>query len=183
MKKPLIFDNDCLSSFLWIKRIDILISLFQGEIIVPETVNFELSKMKKSRYRFVYDDLEEKIQDNSFVVAEIPATSVMAQEYSSLIDMTNPKKIGRGEAAAIVLAKNLNGTLASNNLKDILPHIKNDVPPYTCTDEILYLYFKNGAISIDEGKKIWREMKSFGRKLPIYDFDAVVYKFENNIKR
>ena len=182
MKKPLIFDNDCLSSFLWIKRIDILITLFNKEVIVPEAVVFELSKMKKySKYRFVYDDLEEKIKAGLIVEETIPATSIMAQEYASLIDMTNPKRIGRGEAASIVLAKKLNGTLASNNLSDVLPHIINGVPPYICTDEILYMYFKNGFITIAEGKTIWRDMKNFGRKLPNYDFDEVVNRFNNNV--
>lgn len=27
-KTPLIFDNDCISSFLWIKRIDIILMFF-----------------------------------------------------------------------------------------------------------------------------------------------------------
>ena len=115
MKKPLIFDNDCLSSFLWIKRIDIILSLFREEIVIPEIVYIELSKMKKySKYKYVYDDMEEKVKDCSIIVKEIPATSIMAQEYIGLIDMTNPKRIGHGEAAAIVLAKDLNGTLASD---------------------------------------------------------------------
>ena len=113
-KTPLIFDNDCISSFLWIKRIDIILTLFPDEIIIPEVVEDEFSKMKPSKkYNYVYFDLKSKIDDGSIKLIEIPATSVMAQEYSELIKITNPKRIGRGEAASIVLAKNLSGTLAS----------------------------------------------------------------------
>ena len=184
MKKPLVFDNDCISSFSWINRLDILEILFPNEILVPEAVNIELSKMIHSKkYSYVYSNIEHLIINGLIIVKDIPVTSKMAQEYLSLIDMSNPKRIGRGEAASIVLAKNLGGTLASNNLRDILPHIKNGAPPFICTDEILYLYHKKGLMSIDDGKKIWAQMKQCGRKLPSYDFDMVVHRFDNNISR
>lgn len=184
MKTPLIFDNDCISSFLWIKRLDIILTLFKGSIIVPEAVENELANMKRStKYKYVYFDLKDKIDDESIKIEEIPATSVLAQEYGDLISGTNSKRIGKGEAATIVLAKNLSGTVASNNLRDILPYVKDGVPPYVCTDEILYLFYKEGHMSIEEGKKIWNEMKNYGRKLPNYDFDVVVHRFENGIGR
>ncbi len=41
-KLPLVFDNDCLSSFLWVKRTDIIKQLFPGQIIVPSIVEDEL---------------------------------------------------------------------------------------------------------------------------------------------
>ena len=93
--------------------------------------------------------------------------------------MDNPKAIGKGEAAAIVISKSLGGTLASNNLKDILPHVKGGKPPYITTEMILYKYYEKGKINIDEGEQIWKDMKNKRRKLPNYNFQGVINKFQN----
>lgn len=143
IQTPIIFDTDCLSSFLWIKRFDILTTLFPNQLIIPQVVYDELSKMRNfSRYSFVVDDLDIEIMKNHIQVEDISVPSTAADEYIGLINPNNIKQIGRGEAAAIVLAKLHNGTLASNNLKDILPHIASGYPPHISTDSILYLYFE-----------------------------------------
>lgn len=94
--------------------------------------------------------------------------------------MDNPKRIGRGEAAAIVLAKSLNGTLASNNLSDVLDYIKGGHPPLICTEHILYYYWKAKYISTEEGQALWQAMKAKKRALPDYDFNYVINKFSGD---
>jgi len=52
LKLPIVFDTDCISSFLWIKRLDIINNLFPNEIIIPQTVYDELNKIKSPQYIF-----------------------------------------------------------------------------------------------------------------------------------
>ena len=101
-------------------------------------------------------------------------------EYCKLISMKNPKRIGRGEAAAIVIAGTLDGTVASNNLSDILPYVGKNKLPYICTENILYLSYEKSYISIKEGNQIWDDMKRIGRILPNYDFKEIVRRFKIN---
>ncbi len=180
IQTPIIFDTDCLSSFLWIKRFDILNTLFPNQLIIPQIVYDELSKMRKfTRYSFVINDLDIEVSKNIIQIEDIPISSPAATEYINLINPNQIKQIGKGEAAAIVLAKLHNGTLASNNLRDILPHITSGYPPYISTDAILYLYYKQGNMSVLEGCQIWDDMKSKKRALPAYDFSEVIRRFDN----
>jgi predicted nucleic acid-binding protein len=178
LKTPIIFDNDCISSFLWINRTDIINTLFDRQIIIPASVYDEIKKLKRfSNYNYVYYNLETEISNGSFQVEDIGITSPLLNDYMALTSMTNPKRIGKGEAAAIIIARAFDGTLASNNLKDVLPHIKNGQPPLICTEHILFMYYDKNYISPDDGQKMWQEMKSKRRMLPDYDFYTVINKF------
>lgn len=178
IQTPVIFDTDCLSSFLWIRRIDIIKTLFPNQIIIPQTVYDELDKMRQySRYSFVVEDLDVEIKAKNVYLEDIPIPSDAGEEYLRLIAPNDIKQIGRGEAAAIVLAKLHSGTLASNNLRDILPHIISGQPPYISTDTILYLYYQQGKISAEQGCQIWNDMKKKKRALPKYDFNEVIRRF------
>ena len=42
----LVFDNDCLASFLWIRRIDILETLYKSRMYIPQIVVDEFSYFK-----------------------------------------------------------------------------------------------------------------------------------------
>ena len=179
MKLPIVFDTDCISSFLWIKRLDIINNLFPNEIIIPQTVCNELNKMKDPQNRFLFNDLNVQILQENFELKNIMVTSWEFNEYRKLISMKNPKRIGRGEAAAIVIARALNGTLASNNLSDILPYVGKNKLPYICTENILYLSYEKGYISVKEGNQIWNDMKKY-KRLPNYDFIEIVRRFEIN---
>jgi len=94
--------------------------------------------------------------------------------------MKNPKRIGKGEAAAIVMARALNGTLASNNLRDILPYVGKNKLPYICTENILYLSYEKNYIPLEEGCQIWNDMKRKERILPNCDFKEIVRRFKIN---
>ncbi len=180
MELPIVFDNDCISSFLWIKRLDIVNALFPNQIIIPQSVYDELDKIKSSQYRFVFNDLKSQILKGNFKLRDIAIPSQEFTEYFNLISMKNPKRIGKGEAAAIVLTRALSGTLASNNLRDILPYVEKDRLPYVCTKDILYLSYEKNYISLEEGCQIWDDMKRKKRKLPNYDFKEIVRSFKIN---
>lgn len=105
-KLPVVFDNDCISSFLWIKRLDIIESMFpKSDIIIPDVVLDELKVLESSaRFNYVYNDLKSKIDTGEYVLKSINALSQEAIDYTELTRMDNPQAIGKGEAAAIVLA-------------------------------------------------------------------------------
>ncbi len=180
MKLPIVFDTDCISSFLWIKRLNIINNLFPNEIIIPQTVYDELNKIKSSQYRFLFNDLYTQILKRNFKLKNIMISDREFSEYCKLISMKNPKRIGRGEAAAIVIAGTLDGTVASNNLSDILPYVGKNKLPYICTEDILYLSYEKSYISIKEGNQIWDDMKRIGRMLPDCDFNEIVRRFKIN---
>lgn len=179
MKLPIVFDTDCISCFLWIKKLDIVKNLFPNQIIIPQTVFNELDKMKDPQNRFLFNDLHTQILQNNFKLKDIMVTNWEFNEYCKLISMKNPKRIGRGEAAAIVIASVLNGTLASNNLSDILPYVGKNKLPYICTEDILYLSYEKSHISIKEGSQIWDDMKRY-KRLPNCDFNEIVRRFKIN---
>ncbi len=43
MTKQLFFDNDCVSSFLWVNEENLLLKLYPGRIVLPQEVFDELS--------------------------------------------------------------------------------------------------------------------------------------------
>lgn len=80
--------------------------------------------------------------------------------------------IGRGEAAAIVLAKQNDGILASNNLRDIMPYVRRFGLRHTTTADILLETFQKELITVAQGDTIWADMLKKQRKLPDSSFAA-----------
>jgi len=181
LRLPIVFDTDCISSFLWIKRLDIVNALFPNQIIIPQSVYDELNKIKSPQYRFVFNDLYTQILKKNFKLKDIMISDQEFHEYRKLISMKNPKRIGKGEAAAIVIARAHKGTLASNNLSDILPYVGTNKLPYIRTDNILYLSYERNYISIEKGNQIWNDMKRY-KRLPNCDFKEIVKRFRENKK-
>lgn len=179
MKLPIVFDTDCISSFLWVKRLDVVKNLFPNQIIIPQTVYDELNKIQNPQYRFLFNDLLAQVLNRSFKLKNIMVSDQAFNEYRKLISIKNPKRIGKGEAAAIVIARIHKGTLASNNLSDILPYVGKNKLPYIRTDNILYLSYKKNYISIKDGNQLWNDMKLY-KRLPNCDFKEIVRRFEIN---
>lgn len=179
MKLPIVFDTDCISSFLWVKRLDVVKNLFPNQIIIPQTVYDELNKIQNPQYRFLFNDLLAQVLNRSFKLKNIMVSDQAFNEYRKLISIKNPKRIGKGEAAAIVIARIHKGTLASNNLSDILPYVGKNKLPNIRTDNILYLSYKKNYISIKDGNQVWNDMKLY-KRLPNCDFIEIVRRFEIN---
>ncbi len=73
--------------------------------------------------------------------------------------------IGRGEAAAIALAKEQGGILASNNLKDISIYVSEFGLQHKTTGDILKEALEKGLINEIGGNQIWHDMIKKRRKL------------------
>ena len=104
MIEPIFFDTDCISSFLWVDRTDILLSLYAKRIILPEQVLDELSNPSISH---LLSKVNQLLSQDEIRKAEM---LVGTEEFKLYYMLTkNPqsgqKRIGKGEASAIALAK------------------------------------------------------------------------------
>ncbi|SDG72270.1 Predicted nucleic acid-binding protein, contains PIN domain [Thermoanaerobacter thermohydrosulfuricus] len=180
LKMPIVFDNDCLCSFSWINRLDILDNLFTTHIVIPDIVMNEISfLLNYTSYCYVFYNIEQRIKAQQYRIEQIPVFTPFEKEYKELTDPQRKMTIGKGEAAAIIIAKRLNGTLASNNLQDILPHIKPNYPPLITTETILYLAYQQKIITMKEGQQILQQMKQRHRFLSTYNFGELIKKWQN----
>lgn len=98
----LVFDNDCLASFIWIHRLDILETLYKGRMYVPQIVVDEFSFLRRSsKYKWVYEDLLAAIQQGQFTVIDIKVGDKAFDEYNRL----RKQNKGKGESTAIAMRK------------------------------------------------------------------------------
>lgn len=130
------FDTDCLSAFLWVRNENLLIKLYGGKIILPEQVYSELSHPRIPHLKTLTDNLK---SSGDISVANIEMETEEYKIYRKLT--TNPdrgfKVIGKGEAAAIALAKTKGGILASNNMRDIKQYVDEYKLEHITTGDIL----------------------------------------------
>jgi len=174
----LVFDNDCLASFIWIKKIDILTKLYSGRMFVPQVVVDEFSFLKRySKYKWVYEDLLEAINKNIFKIIEINSRSKAFYEYTELRNMGK----GKGESAAIAIAKTMDNYTACNNLKDIRPLIDNNEINNLLTFDILFEYHHKTGKPIKRIETIITKMRNKKWKLPNIKFEKYIKDNYDNI--
>jgi hypothetical protein len=82
---------------------------------------------------------------------------------------TGYRPIGDGEAAAMAIVQASQGTVASNNLKDVRVYCEARGIELICSDDILCLAVLNGVCDVAEASRLWDAMKERS-KLPAYDF-------------
>lgn len=112
MTSPLFFDTDCFSSFLLVNQENILFRLYPGRILLPKQVYDELCKPCVPHIKRKTKELCLK---GALSTKEILIDTKEYRLYYELA-ISPPKErriIGKGEAAAIVLAKIYDGILAS----------------------------------------------------------------------
>lgn len=161
------FDTDCISAFLWVKNESILAKLYFGKIILPKQVYDEITKVPLLLWR-----IDKMKNDGVLIVRGIEVNTKEYNEYYKLAIAPLPgeKVIGKGEAAAIVMAKNNNGVLASNNLRDIKKYVEEYSLVHITTGDILVEALKQGIISESDGNEIWANMLAKKRILPSNSF-------------
>ena len=169
------FDTDCLSAFLWVREESILARLYAGKIILPMQVYKEIQKVPHLRERV------DALKNCGHLRVE--RMDVESEEYSDYLHMTTaPEKgmkiIGMGEAAGIAMAKYRNGTLASNNLRDVLPYIEKYEISHITTGDILVAAMDAGIISGSDGDAIWSDMIKKRRMLPTKTFSEYLTRHE-----
>lgn len=167
MTEPLFFDTDCISAFLWVDNESILSKLFPGRIIIPKEVYSELSHPGVNHVKGLKAQIDIMIENKEAIVETIMTGTDTYELYRQLTNNPEPghKIIGRGEAASIALAKEKQGILASNNLKDISIYVREYGLTHVTTGDIMKMEFDAGYINEEQGNTIWKNMIARRRKL------------------
>ena len=158
------FDTDCLSAFLWVNEQSLLTTLYPGRVVIPEAVYQELSNPCTPHLKARIDILL------SSQLAKLQALLVGTESYQLYREMTFAPRpgfpvIGKGEAAAIALAKEANGILASNNLRDVLGYVKLFSLRHVTTGDLLKEALDRQLITLVQGEQLWQKMLQKRRKL------------------
>ena len=110
---------------------------------------------------------------------------MLNQSYDLFLNLRKDKftgrKIGDGEAAAITLAVENNGILASNNTRDINDAVKHFNLTRIRTGDILVKAFNCDMITEKEGNEIWNKMLNQKRYLTEKSFSNYLKKHPNTI--
>lgn len=164
MTEPLFFDTDCLSAFLWINNQSLIAQLYPGRIIIPAQVYEELSIPSIPHLKNRIDSM---INSGDASIKHILTNTEEYELYRKLSD--SPDKghviIGSGEAAAIALAKQYDGILASNNLRDVSVYVSEFELHHKTTGDILKDALDSGLITESDGNQLWQDMLKKRRKL------------------
>ncbi len=173
MIDSLFFDTDCISSFLWINKQNLLALLYPKRIVIPKPTYDELSFPNTPHLKQRIDYLIDNGQ------ARLATISVDSETYNLYRKLTTfpdegHKVIGPGEAASIALARINNGIVASNNLKDISSYISEFELRHITTGDILIEALKKGHITENDGNDIWVYMLGKRRKLGAPTFSEYI---------
>lgn len=167
MTEPLFLDTDCLSTFLCVGQEHLVLQLYAGRIGIPQQVYFELRRVQSMKNR-----VDALLNTKRVMLYQITAGSDSGNLYLKLTAHPDQgyKIIGSGEAAAIVLTKENNGILGSNNMHDILPYIRAFNLQHRTSADIMSEAMGHHLISEGQGNVIWRDMLQRNRKLPTDTF-------------
>ena len=178
LTEPLFFDTDCISAFLWINNQSLLAQLYPGRVVIPSAVYEELSNPGVS---YLKKRIDVMIADKSAQVEDIQLHTAEYDIYRKLTISPDPGHviIGKGEAAAIALAKEKNGILASNNLRDILTYVSEYELLHMTTGDILLEAYDKKMIKEDEGNALWQEMLRKRRRLGYKTFSEYLKNHVN----
>ncbi|MBQ1871840.1 MAG: hypothetical protein II147_06635 [Lachnospiraceae bacterium] len=165
-KKKLFFDTDCISAFLWVDESSIVTKLYGDCIAIPRQVYNELSA-GRGQATVLKTRIDKMLECKAAILVDMELESAEYGLYFELVTTPSAagRYIGKGEAACIALAKECNGILASNNLKDTEEYIKKFNLEYTTTADILVEAYNKRIITVEEAERIWAEMLLRRRKL------------------
>ena len=169
MTEKLFFDTDCLSAFLWINNQSLLAQLYPGRIVIPQEVYTELSFPTVPQLKSRMDAMLAS-GDAKKVNVQVGTNEYIL--YRKLVSNPDPGHviIGNGEAAAIALAKEQGGILASNNLRDIAVYIKEYELQHMTTGDIMKEALDRKLITEAEGNQLWQNMLNKRRRLGYTSF-------------
>ena len=177
MTDKLFFDTDCISAFLWVKEENILFKLYPNRVVLPKQVFDELSNPSIPHIKRKVNELCLK--------GEVSTKEILinTDEYKLYHELAfSPRKgekiIGKGEAAAIALAKTYNGIIASNNLKDISKYVEKYGLEQVTTGDKLVDALNKRYIDEETGNQIWSNMIRKQRMLPTATFSEYLKKLK-----
>jgi len=167
MTERLFLDTDCFSTFLVVGQENLILRLYAGRIGIPQQVYEELRKVY-----FLKSKVDALWRAEKVSLYQISAGTVEGDLYFKLTTKPDEgyKVIGSGEAAAIILAKQYNGILGSNNMRDILPYIQLYHLQHRTSADIMAEALEQHMINEGQGNTIWKQMLERNRKLPTDTF-------------
>ena len=174
MVRKVYFDTDCLSSFYWVEKFDILQALYQGRIVIPESVAHEISKVP-----YLKEEHKRNLDDNLITVDSLTVYDRITRDYYNELTSIDPK-MGSGEAEALLLAKQNQGILASNNLRDISRYVKLFDMQHLTTPRILMKAEQQNIITRNDCDTIWVKMLERRIKLPYQTYEEYRDKKNKN---
>lgn len=175
-EKEIFYDTDCLSCFISIDDVSILKELFE-KVIIPYEVYEEFSRV------FVLKKRVDNLHYEGFL--EIKDFDVESESYDLFLKLCDGeftgRKIGDGEAAAITLAVENEGILASNNTRDVEDAVKHFNLTRIRTGDILVKAFNCNIITEKEGNELWDKMLNQKRYLTEKSFSNYLKKHPKTI--
>lgn len=172
LTKPLLFDTDCLSAFLWVDNESILVKLYPGRIVIPSQVYHELSYPDLNHIKGLKAQVDNLVSNKQAILESIDYGSAEYHLYFQLTQnpVSGRLRIGNGEAAAIALACKFHGILASNNLSDISQYVQEFHLKHMTTGDIMKEAMLMGLITECQGNVIWGNMLNRKRRLGFVSF-------------
>ena len=149
-KPPLVVDTDFLSSFAWIRRLDILENLFRVKMIILEQVHTEIARVPH-----LCTQVEQCIQNGAILPVTIYADAPEAIELARYLD---EGRYGQGEAACMAYLKHNEGTMGSNNLSDVGHFCSTNQKSLICSSDCLVYALKSRLLDLQTCESIWQRM-------------------------
>jgi len=181
LRSPIVFDTDCISSFLWVRSIDLVVqAMADCTLLVPSQVIAEFGElMRLPDYRFVPQLMHDHIRRGHFQTMDMLAADAVADEYFRLTQASRkPRPLGPGEAAVLSYARLQDGTVASNNLRDVRAYCEQYHMGLITTADIMCHAVAQGIMTVAEGEDLWKGMKARRRRLPDGDFADAFRRFQ-----
>lgn len=165
--KPVFFDTDCLSAFLWVDKESILTELYPHRIVIPIQVHRELSYPKLNKVKELIAQVDALVSKG---MARMQCIDLGSPEYKTFYMLTQhpdpgQRIIGDGEAAAIALALQYHGILASNNLRDVSLYVDRFKIGHLTTGAIMKEALEARCLTEEDGNLIWGRMLERKRRL------------------
>jgi predicted nucleic acid-binding protein len=167
---PVILDSDFLSSFAWVRRLDILESLYSKRMIVLEEVLEELRRVPHLASKVGLSIKNGHIRSEA-MLADSPEALQLAR-YLEL------GRYGIGEASCMAYLTQHDGILGSNNLSDVKAFCNTNKKRLLTTANVLVQAHETGLIDLDEADEIWAGMLSKKQRLPASSFTEYLSAIE-----
>jgi predicted nucleic acid-binding protein len=167
---PIVLDSDFLSSFAWVKRLDILEALYSGRMVVLEEVLDELRRVPHLASR-----IESSVKRGHIRLETMLANSPEALRLATLLDSG---RYGSGEASCMAYLTERDGILASNNVADVKEFCIKYRKRLLTTADVLCQAYETGLINLTRTNEIWASMLSKRRKLPASSFTEYLSAIE-----
>ena len=169
--KPIFQDSDCLICFLETNEEIVLKNLFE-KILIPYSVYSELTRPKSPD--IVKKNLQSLINEGFVEIIQIEFGSNEFKTFENISSgkFTSGEIVGRGESAAIALAIEYNGIVASNNLRDVVFFSNHFKVPILTSSMIMAFSLELKLMTKDELEIIWQKiLNNTKQKLPKQTFD------------